>query len=53
MLGPKFPSARSRDFTCAISSLKDHAPILRLLKQSRDGAAPTHNDFYLLILKSL
>ena len=51
MLGANYRSARSRDFTCAILSSKDRAPISRLLKQSRDGAAPTHNDFYLLILK--
>ena len=51
MLGAKYRFARSRDFTCAISSSKDRAPISRLLQQSRDGAAPTHNNFYLLILK--
>ena len=46
LLGANYRSARSRDFTCAISSSKDRAPISRLLKQSRDGAAPTHNDFH-------
>ena len=45
MLGAKYRSAQSRDGTCAISASKDRAPISRLLKQSRDGAAPTHNDF--------
>ena len=38
MVGDLCPS---EDGTCAISSLKDRVPILRLLKQSRDGAAPT------------
>ena len=51
LLGPKYRSALSRDGTCAISSSKDSAPISRLLKQSRDGADPTKDDFLLLILK--
>ena len=46
MLGAKYQSAPCRDGTCAISSTKICAPISRLLKQSRDGAAPTPNDFY-------
>ena len=45
LLGAKYRSAPSRDGTCAISSSKDRAPISRLLKQSRDGAAPTKDDF--------
>ena len=49
LLGAKYRSARSRDGTCAISSSKDRAPISRLLKQSRDGAALTHNDFLFYI----
>ena len=53
MLGAKYRSAQSRDGTCAISSSNDRAPISRLLKQSRDGAAPTHNDFYHSILMRL
>ena len=50
MLGANYRFARSRDFTCAISTSKDRAPILRLLEQSRDGAAPTYNDLYRRIL---
>ena len=45
LLGAKCRSPPSRDGTCAISSSKDRAPISRLLKQSRDGAAPTKDDF--------
>ena len=51
MLGAKYRFARSRDGTCAISASKDRALISRLLKQSRDGAAPTHNDFYHTIVR--
>ena len=51
LLGANYRSARSRDGTCAISASKDRAPISRLLKQSRDGAAPTQNDFYHTILR--
>ena len=53
LLGAKYRSARSRDGTCAISSSKDRAPISRFLKQSRDGAAPTHNDCLLILKRSL
>ena len=52
LLGAKYRSAPSRDGICAISSSKDRAPISRLFKQSRDGAAPTKDDFLLLLLKS-
>ena len=51
LLGAKCRSTRSRGGTCAISASKDRAPISRLLKQSRDGAAPTHNDSYHTIVR--
>ena len=41
LLGAKYRSVPSRDGTCAISSSKDRTPILRLLNQSRNSAAPT------------
>ena len=47
MLGVKYQSTPSRDGTCMS---KNCVSMSRLLKQSRDGAAPTQNDLYHRIL---